>query len=122
MSNRGGRRPGAGRPKGKQSKTTIKAKATISELAQKHAPDALKALVEIATKGESESARVSAANALLDRGYGKPSQAHQHSGPNGGPIPTIDLTNATEQQLDALEALFGPIAGGPGVDDAGSPG
>jgi hypothetical protein len=33
------------------------------------------ALVEIATQGKSESARVAAAIALLDRGYGKPPQA-----------------------------------------------
>jgi hypothetical protein len=31
---------------------------------------------------------VSAATALLDRGYGKPVQAMEHSGPDGEPIPT----------------------------------
>ena len=33
---------------------------------------ALQTLAEIAERGENESARVAAANALLDRGWGKP--------------------------------------------------
>jgi hypothetical protein len=32
------------------------------------------------------AARVSAANALLDRGHGKPRQALEHGGTDGGPI------------------------------------
>lgn len=58
----------------------------IQELARKHAPQALNALVKVATSGRSESARVSAATALLDRGFGKPMQALQHAGEGGGPI------------------------------------
>ena len=42
----------------------------------------------------------------------------QHSGPNGGPIPIADLTHATEEQLAALESVFGPLAGS-GRDDGG---
>jgi phage terminase small subunit len=41
---------------------------------------------------------------------------HQHSGPNGGPIPTVDLTNLSTDELDRLEAIFGPLAGTPGDD------
>jgi len=44
----------------------------IRELARKHTDLALRTLVEIAERGENESARVTAANALLDRGWGKP--------------------------------------------------
>ena len=40
--------------------------------ARQYASDALKALQHVATKGKSESARVTAACALLDRGYGRP--------------------------------------------------
>ncbi|MCB1609287.1 MAG: hypothetical protein KDI71_20175 [Xanthomonadales bacterium] len=67
----GGARPGGGRPKGSPNKATKIAKRTITELAQSHGPTALSVLVEIATTGESQSARVPAANALLDRGYGR---------------------------------------------------
>jgi hypothetical protein len=48
--------------------------AGIQELARKHAPDAIKTLVQVASKGKSESARVAAASSLLDRGYGRPPQ------------------------------------------------
>ncbi len=42
-------------------------------------------------------------------------------GPNGGPIPTVDLTKASDAQLDALEAIFGPLAAA-GDDDAAAEG
>jgi hypothetical protein len=44
----------------------------VTDLARQYAPEAIAALVQIATGGESESARVAAATALLDRGYGRP--------------------------------------------------
>jgi hypothetical protein len=93
----------------------------LSDLAKQYTDVALNVLVDVAKGGESESARVAAANAILDRAYGKPSQSHQHTGPNGGPIPTVDLTNATDEDLDRLEALFGPLAGTAGDDDEGDP-
>lgn len=40
------------------------------------------------------------------------------SGPNGGPIPTVDLTNVSDEQLKVLEAIFGQLAGSAGSDDA----
>lgn len=52
-----------GRPKGD---------GEIRELARQHTMTALRTLIEIAEHGENESARVTAANALLDRGWGKP--------------------------------------------------
>ncbi|MBY0297751.1 MAG: hypothetical protein K2X71_17245 [Methylobacterium sp.] len=39
-----------------------------------------------------------------------------HTGPNNGPILTADLTKASNEQLDALEALLGPLAGAAGGD------
>lgn len=79
----GGRRTGAGRPKGVQNKTTKEARATIGELARHHADEAIMTLVHVATNGQSESARVAAANALLDRGYGRPSQSMELTGSDG---------------------------------------
>ncbi|WP_245581858.1 hypothetical protein [Phyllobacterium phragmitis] len=43
----------------------------------------------------------------------------QHSGPKGGPIQTIDLSNVSADDLERLESLFGPLAGGSGGDDEG---
>jgi hypothetical protein len=84
-----GAKPGerrGGRSKGTLNKATAEAKVAIEELARGHAATALTALVQVATKGQSEAARVSAAVALLDRGYGKPRQAVEHAGENGGPV------------------------------------
>jgi hypothetical protein len=66
-----------GRPfqKGKSGNPGVRPKAahSIQELARKHAPEAIKTLADIAKKG-TPGARVSAAIALLDRGYGNPPQ------------------------------------------------
>jgi hypothetical protein len=76
----GGNRPGAGRPKGSRDRATAAQGAALSELARQHTETALKALVTIATAGQNEAARISAATAILDRGYGRPPQAVQHAG------------------------------------------
>lgn len=101
MAQRGGKRPGAGRKPGKVNA----AKRALSDMAQAHAEDALDTLVDIAKLGESESARVSAAIAILDRAYGKPPQSLQHSGPDGGPIPTvIDVASLSTNTMEELLA------------------
>ena len=64
----GGRRPGAGRPRGSKNK----ANKELRDLARTYTNDALETLAQIAQKGESESARVQAASALLDRAWDKP--------------------------------------------------
>ncbi len=48
-------------------------------------------------------------------------KTHELTGANGGPIQTVDLSNATEEQLNALEAIFGPLATA-GGDDEGDQG
>lgn len=77
---RGGKREGAGRPAGAVNKATD----DIKVLARQYTAEALEALVAVVRDSESDAARVSAANALLDRGYGKPSQVLSGD-ENGGP-------------------------------------
>ncbi|MDR1708613.1 MAG: hypothetical protein LBS70_02715 [Candidatus Accumulibacter sp.] len=89
---KGGRRPGAGRPRGKKN-----ADPGIVELARQHSKAAIDALLEAATQGESEGARVSAACALLDRGHGKPSPAEPSNAANAFP-------SRTPAELDAIFA------------------
>lgn len=72
---RGGRRPGAGRPAGSQNKDTAASRAALADLVAGHVETAIATLAEIARNGESESARVSAATAILDRAYGRPGQS-----------------------------------------------
>lgn len=62
---------GKGRPKGSMNKAT----ADIKAAAQVYTQDALETLAQIMKAGESEAARVAAANSILDRGFGKPRQS-----------------------------------------------
>jgi hypothetical protein len=96
-SKHGGARPGAGRKAGKVSQ----AKRELAEMAKEHAAAALRTLVEISESGESESARVSASIAILDRGYGKPPQALQHVAGDGETpmITRIELVPLTADGL-----------------------
>src|SRR6476620_10706184 len=53
-----------------------RAPTDIRSLARSHTKIAIKILAGIAKDGTNEAARVSAAVALLDRGWGRPPQAH----------------------------------------------
>lgn len=79
---RGGKRKGAGRPKGAVTKATVEIRALASE----HSRTAMDVLVGIATGGQSESARVAAAKEILDRAYGRPPQAIIGGGPDDPPV------------------------------------
>ena len=71
MAGHGGARPGAGRPAGQPNKATRELKT----LAQEYTSEAIKALAEVMRdKTAPAIARVKAAEALLDRGHGKPTQ------------------------------------------------
>ncbi len=70
-----------------------KAKADIRSLARSHTESAIKVLGSIMNqKTAPASARVAAAVALLDRGWGKPAQYLEHTGKAGGPIQVDDLS------------------------------
>ena len=56
--------------------TKPKLPGDIKSLARGYTHTAIKTLGGISENGESEAARVSAAIALLDRGWGKPNQPH----------------------------------------------
>ena len=75
MTDRGGKRDGAGRPPGALNHATVDQKARLYELARQHAGTAIEALAQVAESGQTESARIAAACAILDRGYGKPREA-----------------------------------------------
>ena len=63
-------RPGAsGNPGGRPG-----ALSDVRELAREHTPAAVAKLAHIMEKGKSEQACIAAASALLDRGWGRPTQ------------------------------------------------
>lgn len=81
----------AGRPKG--------AIADLQAECRKHAPDAIRVLLEIArSKKARSSARVAAARELLDRGYGRAPQ------PIDARIMIQHLSEMSDADLAALEA------------------
>lgn len=88
---RGGLRPGAGRPAGVPNKLN----RSLKEKAAEHADAVLAVLVDVATDvAQPASSRVQAASAVLDRAFGKPSQAVE-----------VELsTPFSQQERDALES------------------
>lgn len=94
----GGKRPNAGRPKGGKNKTTPE----IKLIAQEYGREAIESLVEIMRGDEYPApARVSASRELLDRAYGKPAQAIQHSGSVDQPLVIVlDDEEADADQPD----------------------
>lgn len=75
---KGGFRKGqSGNPRGRKPDAEL---ADAKAAARLHGDDAMKALVRIATKGKSEAAVVAAATAILNRGYGMPTQSTEISG------------------------------------------
>jgi hypothetical protein len=77
--------------------------AEVRALAQQHGPDAIAALAEIALNPKAPTAsRVAAAEALLDRGYGRPVQAVQAE--------VVTATVDAEQLRASLAARIAALA------------
>lgn len=88
--------------------------AEVKELARQYTTDAISALAEICKNPKAPpAARVAAAQALLDRGYGKPTQfidATMHKGP-------LDDLSADElsRLIEALERDEAGVEAGSGA-------
>ncbi len=102
----GGRRPGAGRPLGSPNKLT----RPLKELAALHSEACIAVLVELRDHAESEQVRLAAANALLDRGHGRPRQAIDMHADESLTIivnrlgPAVDMLPAiADQSIDEAE-------------------
>ena len=91
--------------------------AEIRDLARQHTGTALNALVKIATAGKSESARVSAATALLDRGYGKPTQPI--AGDSDADAINLGIVSSHEDAIRAIGEAFKVIVNAAGANDDG---
>jgi len=100
---RGGKREGAGRKKGSKDRkprsspiiiANAQEKRELREAAREYTERALKTLAAICSEGQSEAARVSAACALLDRGYGKPTQQVESGSPG-------EFSRLSDEELDA---------------------
>ena len=58
----------------------------VRDLARVHTDEAVRILVKIMRSSTSDKARVVAAQAILDRGWGKPIQEMRHGGLDGTPL------------------------------------
>lgn len=87
----------SGNPNGRPKKATIE---DLRELARSKCPEMLDVLVKIAQdEQKNASARVTAASAVLDRGYGKPPQSL--ADPDGNPISWMDFLLAARSRAFA---------------------
>ena len=74
----------AKRPSRSRGPAPDAATAEIRAAIRAHVPDAIRELARLAREASSEQARVSAINALIDRGYGELKQAAEaEDGPTG---------------------------------------
>lgn len=70
----GGKRPGAGRPKGSTKKGTKIDEFNMILRAQGHSKEMLGIIVDLAKNSLNESIQLAAATQILDRAHGKPGQ------------------------------------------------
>ena len=71
--------------------------ADVQELARERSPDAINTLVAIMDDQKAPpAARVAAANSLLDRGYGKPTQ------PISQTLTKLDPSTMSDEELAAI--------------------
>ncbi len=83
-----------------------KAPTEIRSLARSHTESAIKVLASIMNQPKaSHTARVSAAVALLDRGWGKPTMMVAGD-PDGGPVQTEDITEERDPMVLARRIAF----------------
>lgn len=98
-----------------QGKAAKKVEVTVESLAAELEEARLIAI------GEKQSGAAVQATMGKAKLFGLIVDKKQHSGPNGGPIPFVDLTKASDEQLAALESILGPLAGTAGDDAEGDP-
>lgn len=91
-----------GRPKGSRNKTTLE----IQSAAKRYGTRALRAIAKIAMRSPLEEMRYRAWCQLLDRGYGKPVQASEISGPASGPIAMAVECEWSNQELARRVAIM----------------
>lgn len=98
----------SGNPGGRAPRATTDGR-TLTQIARDHTDTAILALVEIVGNGrESAAARVSAANSLLDRGWGKAKQPIVGGDEEDGDNPIafgLNVKGLSNEQLRALASI-----------------
>lgn len=117
-ANSGSFRPGvSGNPGGRP-----KVLAEVRELAREHTEAAIRGLARVLVEKKAPAmARIAAAEALLNRGWGKPAQAVEVSGPDGEPVKSeISHAQSPEQLAAVIRILAGAAPAAESVTVLGS--
>ena len=72
---RGGKRAGAGRPKGSGQLAKVSDKSDFASKVRAKSDEIIEELMNVLKNAKSDTARVQAASVLLDRAYGRPPPA-----------------------------------------------
>jgi phage terminase small subunit len=106
-------------PKTDIAAAIAKAQAKIAKKAKVSLETLLAELEEARAVAIAEKQTSAAVSATMDKAKltGLIIEKREHTGRNGGPIQTVDLTKLSGDELDQLESIFGPLAGS-GDDDA----
>jgi len=102
MAGYGGKRPGAGRPKGRTNTATIKSREALwayidkQTAAGKHA-NPFQVMVDTMTRTRQPALKIACAQALADRLLPK-LKAIEHTGAGGGPIDYREVPAAARQE------------------------
>lgn len=99
-----------------QASAAVRAELTAADISRQLDEDRA-----LAHKAEQAGAAVSASMGQAKL-FGLIKERHEHTGANGGPIQTMDLSNLSDEQLNQLEAIFGPLAAARPGDGAGKGG
>ncbi len=103
-----------GRPKTPQTIAARRIFADVKALARECAPEAISTLKSVMLDAKSPpAARIGAATAILDRGYGKPNQTVDVT----SIIAALDLSKLSDAELAQLKALIS-LAAGPLIDQS----
>jgi hypothetical protein len=86
-----------------------KASLEVRALAREHTAEALNTIVEIMRSARSDSVKLAAAEAILDRGWGRPAQ--EITGPGEGPIQVEAMRLAAEQFRERVLRLAAGVDG-----------
>jgi hypothetical protein len=106
-----GPHPGAGQKRGgRKAGTPNRSTQEIKALAQEHGPNAIKKLAELMAHSESDETQSRAAQALLDRGYGKPAAQHNLAGHEGGPLGAEFFRNLSPEELEVWIMRLSAVA------------
>lgn len=95
----------SGNPNGRPKAVSLD---EIRSIARRSSPEMVKVLIDLAKNSESDRAKVAAANAVLDRAYGKPAQMLGDS--DGNSISWMDFLLAARSRIAPTQVVESEVS------------